>query len=112
MTEDSMFRDRRQSARRAINRIAKIQVGGSALPRDCLITNISEGGVRLHVEGYEVPDRFLLTLQGEGVGPRPLDCQVIWRLGCELGVQFVTPIAGRTEADADAGKSQKGSAHV
>lgn len=57
--------DRRQAPRRTINRMAKIQLGNGALPRDCLITDISTGGVRLHVEGYEVPDDFVLLLCGD-----------------------------------------------
>src|SRR5580693_5044989 len=48
--------ERRRSRRRQINRVAKIQFGSGTLPRDCLITDISDGGVRLHVEGFDVPD--------------------------------------------------------
>ena len=47
--------ERRRSRRRQINRVAKIQFGSGTLPRDCLITDISDGGVRLHVEGFDVP---------------------------------------------------------
>jgi hypothetical protein len=80
--------DRRQSRRRLINRVAKIQSGGGTLPRDCLITDISTGGVRLHVEGYEVPDVFVLLLSGENVA-RECNYQVVWRLGHEIGAQFI-----------------------
>ncbi len=47
--------------------MAKVQVAAGTLPRDCLITDISEGGVRLHVEGFEVPDDFVLLLSGDGL---------------------------------------------
>ena len=57
-----MLADRRNSKRLTLNRHAKIQVAGGSLPRDCLISNISHGGVRLHVEGVDVPDRFVLLL--------------------------------------------------
>jgi hypothetical protein len=96
-----MFAERRNSRRRALNRYAKIQVAGGALPRDCLITNISDSGVRLHVEGVDVPDRFVL-LFAEGLGgARPHDCSVVWRLGCELGAKFIDPFRafGRTDTN-------------
>jgi hypothetical protein len=83
------LKERRRSPRQLINRAAKLQAANGALPRDCLITNMSHGGVRLHIEGAEVPDRFVLLISAEGEKPRPRDCRVIWRLGFEVGVEFV-----------------------
>lgn len=80
--------ERRKSPRRLINRTAKIQIGG-ALPRDCLVTDISAGGVRLHVEGYEVPDDFVLLLTGDNLAEE-CNYQVVWRLGSEIGARFVS----------------------
>jgi hypothetical protein len=80
--------ERRQAARRLISRLAKIQSGAGTLPRDCLITDISTGGVRLHVEGYEVPDDFVLLLSAEGLA-KECNYQVVWRLGPEIGARFV-----------------------
>lgn len=80
--------ERRQAPRRLINRLAKIQFGSGTLPRDCLITDISTSGVRLHVEGYEVPDQFVLLLSGEGLA-KECSYQVVWRLGPEVGARFV-----------------------
>jgi len=79
--------ERRRARRRLVNRAAKIQIG-SALPRDCLITDISTGGVRLHIEGFEVPDEFVLRISGEGVA-RECTYRVVWRLGHEVGARFV-----------------------
>jgi hypothetical protein len=88
----SMFavksKERRRARRRLINRVAKIQVGSGSLPRDCLITNISTGGVRLHVEGVEVPDDFVLVLSGDDLA-KECKYRVVWRLGHEIGAQFV-----------------------
>jgi len=84
--------DRRQSPRRAFNRIGKIQVATGTLPRDCLITNISDGGVRLYVEGFEVPDEFTLLLSGEGLGDTERRYRVVWRLGFEVGAEFIGAI--------------------
>lgn len=84
-----MLQDRRRSHRRNISRYAKIQLGLGALPRDCLVTDVSEGGVRLHVEGYAVPDEFVLMQLAAGAPP--YTCRVVWRLGFEVGAEFVTP---------------------
>ena len=81
--------ERRRSRRRQMNRVAKIQFGSGALPRDCLITDISEGGVRLHVEGFDVPDDFILLLSGDEIGARERIYRVVWRLGYEIGAKFV-----------------------
>jgi hypothetical protein len=81
--------DRRRTRRRHINRMAKIQAGTGTLPRDCLITDISDGGVRLHVEGFEVPDEFVLLLSGDGIVGKERSYRVVWRLGYEIGAEFV-----------------------
>jgi len=86
------FKERRLSRRRALNRIAKIQLANGTLPRDCLITDMSEGGVRIHVENFEVPDEFVLLLSGEGIGGSERVCRVVWRLGYELGAKFVRTV--------------------
>jgi hypothetical protein len=83
------FEERRLSRRRALNRVAKIQFGTGTLPRDCLITDISDGGVRLHVEGFEVPDDFILLLSGDDLGSKERIYRVVWRLGYEIGAKFV-----------------------
>jgi hypothetical protein len=78
--------NRRRTERHAVGGLAKIQLGTGSLPRDCWVSNISDGGVRLHAEGIDVPDEFTLVLTGHG-GRR--DCRVAWRLGHEIGAQFV-----------------------
>jgi hypothetical protein len=85
--------ERRQVSRRLINRTAKIQFGNGGLPRDCLVTDISTSGVRLHVEGYEVPDDFVLLLTGENLA-KECSYRVVWRLGPEIGARFVA-VVGR-----------------
>ena len=81
--------DRRPSQRRVLNRVAKIQLGNGGLPRDCLITDISDGGVRLHVEGFDVPDEFVLLLSGDDVAAKERAYKVVWRLGYEIGAKFL-----------------------
>jgi hypothetical protein len=83
------YEERRRTGRRQLNRVAKIQFGSGTLPRDCLITDISDGGVRLHVENFEVPDDFILLLSGDDVGNKERIYRVVWRLGYEIGAKFV-----------------------
>jgi hypothetical protein len=80
--------ERRRTPRRSISRIAKIQVATGALPRDCLVTDFSTGGVRLRVDGFDVPDDFVLMLFGENIA-KECNYQVVWRLGHEIGARFV-----------------------
>jgi hypothetical protein len=79
--------DRRRTERHAMRGLAKIQLGTGSLPRDCWISDISDGGVRLHAEGVDVPEEFTLVLSDMNGGRR--DCRVVWRLGHEIGAQFV-----------------------
>ena len=81
--------ERRQHRRHAINRIAKFQADAYSLPRDCMITDISKQGARLFADGVEVPDQFDLLISGDKGVRR--GCQVVWRLGGEIGVSFVGP---------------------
>lgn len=80
-------RDRREAERHKIDRLAKIQGKGGALPRDCLIVNISDTGIRVHAENVEVPDEFIITITGMQQSRR--ECRVAWRLGFEIGAEFI-----------------------
>ena len=80
-------KERRKAPRRTINRVAQFHTGPGALPRSCMITDISDDGARLYSDST-MPDTFLLSLTGDGVDTRR-ECRVVWRLGGELGVEFV-----------------------
>ena len=80
-----MLVNRRKSERRMCRRVAKIKFGTGSLPRDCMITDVSDGGVKVIAEYLDVPPEFTIILS-EG---RPRQCRLAWRIGCELGAQFV-----------------------
>lgn len=80
-----VFADRRKSERRSCHGAAKIQFAIGSLPRDCTITDISEGGVRVFAENLDVPAEFTLILSTG----RPRLCRLAWRIGCEFGAQFI-----------------------
>jgi hypothetical protein len=81
--------ERRLSQRRVLNRVAKIQLGNGTLPRDCTITDISDGGVRLRVEDFDVSDEFVLLLDGDDVKSKGRVYKVVWRFGSEVGAKFL-----------------------
>jgi hypothetical protein len=87
--------EKRSSKRRLISRYAKLQVLGASLARDCLITDISEGGVRLHLEGMDVPDQFVLVFSTDGGKQESRHCKIVWKLGNEFGAKFYDT-GGRT----------------
>ncbi len=87
MSQKPVFTDRRKIARRVINRVAQFHSGDGSLPRSCMITDISEGGARLYSE-IDMPQKFTLSVRSDD-GEARRDCRVVWRLGRELGVEFI-----------------------
>ena len=79
--------EKRGSARSRHYRSAKIRLRVGTPPRDCLIIDISEGGLRLNVEGLDVPDEFVLLS-----GVEESTYKVIWRFGYEVGGKFVSVV--------------------
>ena len=76
--------ERRRAFRAAWNRYATYRTeAGSGV---CLITDISTDGARLHSVD-DVPEQFTLLIQAGELESR--QCRVVWRLGEEVGVQFM-----------------------
>ena len=82
-----MLQDRRKAQRQIVYRAAKIQSHDGAFVRDCLVTDMSEGGVRLFAEGGETPAEFILLFGDLGGTARK--CRLVWRLDSEIGAEFV-----------------------
>ena len=80
-----MLMNRRQSERRLCRRFAKIQFGTGSLPRDCTITDVSEGGVKVIAEDVDIPREFTIILSTS----RRRQCRLAWRIGHEFGAQFI-----------------------
>lgn len=83
-----MSRERRESQRQITNFPGSIVGAGAATAdQDCVVADISEGGVRLSVKA-PVPDEFTLVLKdGSNTSRR---CRVVWRLDDEVGVEFIS----------------------
>jgi PilZ domain len=80
-----MLANRRRSERRPSKGIAKIQFGTGSLPRDCMITDMSEGGLKVIAEYLDIPAEFTIILSTG----HPRQCRMAWRIGCEFGAQFI-----------------------
>ena len=83
-----MLEDRRQAARQGVSCLAKIQLGARASPLYCIVTNTSDGGVRVHSNGFHVPDEFTLLLCGHG-SVQHGTYRVIWRHDEEVGATLL-----------------------
>ena len=81
--------NRRRSQRRVLNRPARIAFGPGKMLHDCIVNDISDGGVRLRIEGVEVPDEFVLLLTEDGYSTRERAYKVVWRFGPELGAKLL-----------------------
>lgn len=79
------FEDRRKSARQPCRRGAKIQFANGGLPRDCIVTDISAGGVKIVAEQIDLPPQFIIILSAG----RPRQCRLAWRIGFEFGAEFI-----------------------
>jgi hypothetical protein len=84
-----MHRLRRREARQRYYRPGKIKLAAGARPCDCTVVDMSDGGVRLNVEGLNVPDEFVLLISNKGKVEESA-YKVVWRFGNELGAQFVS----------------------
>jgi hypothetical protein len=81
--------DRRTAPRHSLARLAKIQLGNGNRPFYCVVTDVSEGGVRVHANGFEVPDEFGLLLSGVDGPFQNGTYRVIWRIGQEVGAKLI-----------------------
>ncbi len=64
---------------------------GCIAPRYCLVTNVSEEGVRLRLNGIEVIDEFVLLFPGDSPA-RDGTYKVVWRQGCDVGAKFISSV--------------------
>lgn len=82
------FEERRREPRHGLARIAKIRLENGAAPLYCVVTDISDGGVHIHANGFHVPDEFVLLLAGDGPFQNG-SYRVIWRRGEEVGAKLL-----------------------
>ena len=83
--------ERRRTPRQRLGKLATIKLGIGVAPRYCLVSNISAEGVRIHVNGFEVHDEFVLLFPDGGTGQSGT-YKVVWRNGQDVGAKFVSAV--------------------
>jgi hypothetical protein len=84
MKKKSQGPEQRRSPRRLMRYPAKIDPGGGAALRPCIICDISLTGAQLRTEADAgLPEEFVLLL-----GRAPRRCRVVWRKDRQVGVLF------------------------
>jgi len=84
-------RERRQSPRTPIVRLAKFQPAGGGPEANCVAIELSGGGVRLSGIGTPIPDDVVLSFSGDETSHNGT-YKVVWRNGSEVGAKFVEPV--------------------
>ena len=91
---------RRREARQRYYHQAKIKLAAGARACDCTVVDMSDGGVRLNVEGLNVPDEFVLLISNKGKVEESA-YKVVWRFGNELGATLVSGVSRPGIAERD-----------
>jgi hypothetical protein len=81
--------ERRHIPRHRLGNLATIKLGIGIAPRYCLVSNVSIEGVRIHVNGFEVLDEFVLLFP-EGTEGQSGTYKVVWRNGPDVGAKFLS----------------------
>jgi hypothetical protein len=84
--------ERRRTPRARLGRLATIKLGIGMEPRYVLVTNASEEGVRLQLNGIEPRDEFVLLFHGNGGPARDGTYKLIWRHGQEVGAKYISDV--------------------
>jgi hypothetical protein len=80
--------ERRQTQRHRLGRLASRIPTDGGPPRFCLVTDFSEGGVRVNANGLKIPDEFVLQFSSEGCF-KDGTYKVVWRNDPIVGAKFV-----------------------
>jgi hypothetical protein len=81
--------EKRHSPRLRLGRLATIKLGAGMPPRCVLVTNVSEDGVRLLLNGIDSIDEFVLLFHGNGGPARDGTYKLAWRKDNDVGAKFV-----------------------
>ncbi|MEQ1710027.1 MAG: PilZ domain-containing protein [Hyphomicrobium sp.] len=94
MLRSKHSRDQREFGRRRVTVAAKVRLDDQTT-LDCMVLNVSEGGALIEMGApVELPQRFMLCIDG-GMA---LACEARYRSGSRLGVEFTV---ARTEPTVD-----------
>jgi PilZ domain-containing protein len=77
-----MPKERRRTPRHQLGRVAAILCGPGE-ERTCLVKDFSDGGVRLQLNGFKIPDDFALLFAPNELAQSGR-YKVVWRLGSQV----------------------------
>jgi len=83
-----MSEEKRRARRQRVEYLATMVTNRGTPSHYCLVTELSDGGVRISAIGYKVPDEFGLRLTGQAI---PKRYQVVWRIGHDVGAKLIDP---------------------
>jgi hypothetical protein len=86
--------EKRQTDRFGLGRLAAMFLGDDAVPHYCVVSDFSEGGVRINANGHKVPDQFVLVF-ASSLPHKNGTYRVVWRKGSIVGAEFVSATAPR-----------------
>jgi hypothetical protein len=84
--------EQRRAPRQRLGRLATIKLGAGMPPRYVLVTNVSEDGVRLLLNGIEAVEEFVLLFHGNGGPARDGTYRLAWRKDNDVGAKFVSNV--------------------
>jgi hypothetical protein len=96
-----MGAERRHAKRHRIEHLAILLTNNGRQSRYCIVTELSDGGIRIKTIGDAVPNEFTLCLT-ENATPRRY--RVVWRGDGDVGAKLIDPAvsaeANRTQNHA------------
>jgi len=82
--------ERRKSVRHRLGRLATIKADNIVEPHFCMVSNVSDDGVRIHINSVEVPNIFVLIFPAGSSPGRSGTYRVVWRDGHDIGAEFLS----------------------
>ncbi|MGO9045861.1 MAG: PilZ domain-containing protein [Xanthobacteraceae bacterium] len=82
------YEEKRLTQRHRLGRLASMIPADGGPPRFCLVTDFSDGGVRVNANGLKIPDEFVLQFSGDGQF-KDGTYKVVWRNDPIVGAKFI-----------------------
>ena len=80
--------ERRRAPRTPFGQMAAVVTNQGSERHHCLVTDISDSGVRIQVNNFDVPNVFALLFRPDGP-TQSGNYKVVWRVGRDIGATFV-----------------------
>src|ERR1700730_12843066 len=92
MSSLDITEERRRTPRQRLGKLATIKIGIGIAPSYCLVSNISEEGVRNQFNGFELLDELVVLFPEGGAAGQSGTYKVVWRNGQDIGAKFISAV--------------------